>query len=1402
MADTTLDAKFEDSTEENISLNMQMHLLSSQKSEERHRDHCDYLLDTIDEQLDQLRVEPRPALKNSLRNEEKDSKSFLSERHTKDVEQSHGTHPGEHKDPTTVDPNEQNRECKKEEYKWRLAHLLGSEQTDIQDYHSDNSAESVCTEDFAVKFKQGMIEPISTSGANDRSVLDNEEYSFIKHPKLFEETSDIAGPTGDNFTLNTARRENILQQFKEELEGDLQAALPANNECEPSGATRNRRDSLESLGGRISRLSQVNISEPSSLHSLEKMSSAVSNVSSRSAEDLQQCVVSPEDLLKNKLALYSQNIVEKGDFVTTDLQEKSPDSQPSGSHLKQHFEGKSIDHKSETRSNDQRHFAGISSHATTPLLKGHMNHKMSGISTEQRNGDDIGTSTHPAELRTHTESWRLDDSLKTQCGKKDDKGYHTAKPAILFDYGNTNGGVADKTLSSNKVGHPEENAEQARKEDFSQCSQSVVETSYIYSLCTKDNLENLSSMDSTHKEENFTHYKHVAGIPLKSFDSVTVDSDLDSVTTERVRDHIRKALNVTKGFTDPGHKTRRMQRSRSESLSKVTTDDDEEFETTFHSPGWRCGSPKRWNSSPKKTTESSREHRAKSIPTDFMGSPGEGQFKRVLEDLATERAILEESVAKLRREAIMEEERLLQRKTQCREADLSLNDILGKKQETYRELESLRDLLEKTQKDMMRMESRVRETQITEEGLRNELVVLEYKRDDYLKELHDLELELDSMRQQNSSTRNSQMASFQYEISSLTSERDELKAHVRHLESSLSFMERQELERQLSSVKSELFSEQRTARANIENLQESLEECQCKLEEKISECAEKQEKHKQLKSQLRELEKKYETQIQNQIEEASDQKEVLNQQVADMTSQVQEQSTRITSLEKILSEKELDLLRLRDVISTLKADKEGQVLAFEALKEEQNKRVLDLQLQHQQDKEKQIAELQKEMQLQKQKEIQQLAENMEQLKLKALQDQAESLRKETDKALKAIEGKDKDITKLKETLRSQKESMKKLAAELKQEAREMVHNTLLREQKKWESEKKDALQIQRHTMEEEKLREMADLRDSLEQERRTVMALEKKASDLQNIIQEHEIHYRSLQREKQDALDDLRAVLREEKQEEMRRLEQELALEKERDVERLKVRLQQLEEEQHILRAEKNECVFREREAVAQAERAERALGREISAACERILTTLGRPTPKSPSHTRHGSPSRLSTNQALQMLHSVSEDTNQYIHELQQDIEAQKRTAIHVQREKERELQQVKEHMQLEKEKALDLLKERLIQEHIEEITNLQREQLRESMGPDGQSLRQQLREKDNELRAIQRNMAKWKDETAAKLAVKFEEELNAELEKSLSRSKASESHRYAERIGTVCRTPMTEASSHAGSYVVLLLL
>ncbi|XP_077147792.1 uncharacterized protein LOC143808731 isoform X1 [Ranitomeya variabilis] len=1326
MTDTRQDKNtdFEDSAED-IGINLQMHRVT----EDRHRDHCDYLLDALDEQLDQLQSQPN--FKSSLRNGDNTNDTCAT-----DKQQLHDVNSYKAKDDVTSDAREHRRhtDSKKEEYKWRLSQLLGSGQTVGDEYQSDsNSADSVCTEDFAVKFKQRMVEPIVSSEAHENAQNDSGKTMVD-----YTESVSLMLPSSDDNPedhLNTARREDILQQFKEELEDDLQAALTKNAEDQGSDRSQERKNSVESLGGQISRLSQANHTPISSLPSVER-SSVVSHLSSRGGEEHQPL-------------LHTGNIAVSENMSRTETSPSTnnyPDVRERNTYL---YEKNSTDV-------DQ-----IGCEKINLVMSA------SGTGTTDCPTDalDAGLMNRSEELKIIDLNARKDAWCKNTVYQASD----------LWDLSNTvawKKDVGETPSPSNKALNGGTDLGQAK---------------YADSLKQNYQVEDLIPVDSSLTKDNKSStYKHVAGVPLMSFDTVTVDSDLDSVTTERVRDHIRKAMNNGKG--DASLKTRRFTRSRSISgrypdFSRTSTDEEEEYERKCTNRETKDESSKRWISSPLKSAESSRDNRAKSVPNDSLRSPEQAQNRRILEKLATERVMLEETIGKLRRDVASEEERLSQRRSQYREAEQLFNDVLQQKKEAYHDLQSLRDLLETTQKEVVKMESRVRESQVTEEDFRRELVILEYKRSEYMKELQELELELESVRQQCSSTHSSQVASFQYEISSLKTERDELKARLRHLEGSLTFMERQELERQLNNAKSELFSEQRTSRAKIETLHENLDECQSKLEESRADCMEKQEKNRLLKSQLQELEKKSETQMQTHAEESREQKDMYDQQITDLTSQVREQSTRTSSLEKILSEKELDMLKLRDVIASVKAEKEARVLAAEVLKEEHSKRLVELQLQHQQDKDLQISKLKEELQNQKQKEIQQFAENMEQVKAKALQDQAESLKKEMDKVVNSVEIKDKEIEKWKETLKSQKETMKKLALELKQEAREMVHNTLLREQKKWESEKKDALQIQRHTLEEEKLREMADLREAMERERRMSMTLEKKCADLQNTIQEHEINQRALQREKQEAVDELRALLKEEKQEEMRRLEQELALEKERDIERLKQRLQQMEEEQHELRAEKNESLFREREAMAQTERAERALAREINAACERMQCTPGRSNVHSPARSRHGSPSRPSTNQALKVLHEVSEETNQIIHELQQEVEAQKRTLLHVQRERERELQQVKEQLQLEKEKALEMLKDRLIQEHIEEITNLQRDQLRESNGGEKQSLRQQLREKDNELRAIQRNMGKWKEETATKLARKFEEELNAELEKSLSRSKASESHRIPERTGSSVR-------------------
>ncbi|XP_069070544.1 trichohyalin-like [Pleurodeles waltl] len=1428
------------------------------------KDHCDYLLDTIDAELDQMQSQDYVSRVSGTVTEGVDFRgvdSHMTEMEGHDENAFIGA--TDNTSNSTADQDEE-KYTKREEYKWRLTQLLGTQETGNMGYMSDsNSAESVCTEDFVTRFREGMVDPKMNSATeidHEKSSLCDIETSAFKDPQSAEGNcpdmsvgkthlatlADSCSTAGDTFAMNTAKRQDILQQFKMELQNTLQLTVTTS----AGKKTRHRTNSQESLGGRISRLSQINVIRSQSLLYEELMSNGESTCLSEGHTELQlsfdsenmssvdTCIPGSLQQDQKSVGVLSEEREHKHDILlplnnplTREEQQCDDQNRPSEDNTilpeVPSIKPQSLQDKPEILE------IMLPDNLPTNLLPSCQSlaspKELRMKSTQIDDVDSLEkcrSLKEPEELRC-TSNFFCDNTDFTKSSELIQKSPLKAskeRQNIGADTFNSNFGIAHYTREqkeeSREVGLCEIEKQSLRfgttlpsdsgsiyKDENGHTNLHYVQNGKTGSMSSCLNLEARSkepllthlNLQSTLNDDDTdtTQCKHLAGVPVLNFDSVAIDSDLDSVRTEKVRAHFWKAMDDRKG---PGRSTRkflcpRTEPKRKSTTNKAATDDDEEedeeetFQQSFASPDWKSSSPVHWGSNTNRVPDSSwncTEH----SPGAFLR-----RFGTSVEELVAEKAKLEDSVTKLQRDLVLEEERLLQKRLHIREVDQSLSDITHQKKKILQELESLRHALDVSEKDVKKAENRMKESQSRADERRTELALLEFKRESSLKELQELEQELSAIRRQCSSARNSQLTVFQSEISSLVSERDELKTRLRHLESSVSFMERQELERQLNSTKTELFSEQRASRAKMEELHERLKESQKKLDDKTAEGTLLQEKVLQLSSQLRELETTTEAQIKSQSIEAEEVKKVLNKKIMDLTSTVSEQSSKIAGLEKILSEKELEFLRLREVISTVGAEKEAQITATNMMKEEHKQRLIELHQEKNKEKELHLAELRKELQCLKQQEIQQFAESMEQIKTQALNDQAASFKKETETLMKVVESKDEEISKLKEGIQLQKASMKKLAGELKHEAKEMVQSSLFREQRKFEAEKREALQLQRENLEEERHRDLAAMKEALERERRACLSLQNMSVELQNRIQEQELLSRSLQKEKQEALEELRTALREEKLEEFRKLREELEQERAREVDRLKERLLQLEEEVRLLQEEQSEASFREKELQAQVERAERSLVREITSACERLQDPLkgtpGRVRAISPSRTRHGSPSRLSSNHALQILNGLAEETNQYIQELRQEAEAQKRTVLHIQREKDRELKQQREQNHLEKEAALDVLKERLIQEHIEEITNLQRNQLRESGNGDSQTLRKQLREKDNELRAIQRNMARWKDETACKLARKFEEELNDELEKRFSRNKSTNPYRSPEKTDSEMQRLSMERSN-----------
>uniref|UniRef100_UPI00398EEE67 uncharacterized protein n=1 Tax=Pristiophorus japonicus TaxID=55135 RepID=UPI00398EEE67 len=448
-----------------------------------------------------------------------------------------------------------------------------------------------------------------------------------------------------------------------------------------------------------------------------------------------------------------------------------------------------------------------------------------------------------------------------------------------------------------------------------------------------------------------------------------------------------------------------------------------------------------------------------------------------------------------------------------------------------------------------------------------------------------------------------------------------------------------------------------------------------------------------------------------------------------------------------------------------------------------------------------INRVREELKIANDEEFMELKTKFEEERVQTRKDQ-KLLSQETEKYAKRLQAKHEETLTLREQVWAQEESMKKLSEELKQEAKEMVQNALVREHRKWEIDREEQLRQQCLSLEKENGRALIRADVDLGKERRNSLALQNKIVELQKRIQELEFQSHSLQQEKDRAVSNVRTLLTEEKWKEIQQLREELQLEKKHDVEMLTAKVDQLEEELRSLWAKNNEAALKEREARMQGERAERSFVSEIKMECERIqvliqnthVRVLGRSV--SLPHGKLGSPTRMTLGQAIQTLRGASEDLHQLVMDLHQELESQRRAAHHFQRDKEREVEQKQELLLLEKEEALAVLKDRLIQDHIEEISKLRRSQLKDSGSGEEQVIRQQLQEKDNELRAVQRNMAKWKDETTCKLARKFEGERNAELEKCLSKNRSEHQRKIEKLENEIPQLPMEHSeTSHLRS-------
>ncbi|XP_039875171.1 trichohyalin isoform X4 [Simochromis diagramma] len=317
----------------------------------------------------------------------------------------------------------------------------------------------------------------------------------------------------------------------------------------------------------------------------------------------------------------------------------------------------------------------------------------------------------------------------------------------------------------------------------------------------------------------------------------------------------------------------------------------------------------------------------------------------------------------------------------------------------------------------------------------------------------------------------------------------------------------------------------------------------------------------------------------------------------------------------------------------------------------------------------------------------------------------------------------------------------------------MVYKAVKEERRKWEAEKMEALEVQRGILEEQNEKLLESLRSEMQKEKSKALALQHQVMELKTKLQE-------LEKENCTQLAAICKSLKEEHQAELQMAQSHrtvLQLEKDvqlavKEADRLRVMLEERESSHNQITSEMGQQHQHWTE--------------QLAAECQHLSLLVEQSRAKQSAGKL---PPSFTVAEAFMNLKTLRERLKAFISQLHQKLDSQKQTNEQLRKEKEQELSIQRQQLRLERDQALNFLKERLIQEHIEELSSLKWVHMSDGgvQGGGGVAacLRKQLKAKDSELRQVQRSMAEWKGQTAARLALKFEEELTAELERKAPR-------------------------------------
>ncbi|XP_040928233.1 myosin-8 isoform X2 [Betta splendens] len=535
----------------------------------------------------------------------------------------------------------------------------------------------------------------------------------------------------------------------------------------------------------------------------------------------------------------------------------------------------------------------------------------------------------------------------------------------------------------------------------------------------------------------------------------------------------------------------------------------------------------------------------------------------------------------------------------------------------------------------------------------------------------------------------------------------------------MSVLEKEEMERQLDNTKTELFAEQRRAREELESMQEKLEET-CELLQRATEaeaslretCACLEAKQKQKKEQL----------------------EAAETRVTELHVELGEYNIRLGSLEKLLAQKELQLMEFQEQCEALQADRDKLKVELQQLKTSYYKTLEEAQEQAYR------------------------TTQVEEGKVNALKEETKCLTQHIESLQRSVQLKEEEAGQLRESLEMQRVEAKNLDVEaLEKHAPIQVHKAIDEERRKWEAEKVEAVRVHCRILEEQNGRSLEKMRSEMQREKSKALAFQEQVLKLKTTVQELESERCAQHREQESLLAGICKSLKEEHQAQLHRLQKEMAEESQRKVLRIQQASQLAEEEAGRLRVMLEEKESSQNQITAELDQQLRAWTTELGTECQHLHLLVEQCGAKQRALHLPLSPTAA---EALANLRTLREHLKHLISHLQQELESQKQTSQQLQKDKERELSIQRQQLRVERDQALGFLKEQLILEHVEELSRLSLVRMGGGRADGGvaESLHKQLKAKDLELRQVQKNTGRWREQTAARLASRFELQRKAE--------------------------------------------